>query len=778
MGKAGKPMTSAVFISYSLPYCILLLLVLLAVYLLFSYVTGLMRENTLRSHRQMMQAGVANVDARLQDLEAGSASISSSPENAELSRRNPTSSTYVTLYRHRSAVIGNMMSNEFVAESVLYFYASDILITSQHATARPETVYQKSFSILGVGLDGFRGLYRGPATGATSFYPAVTLLRDGCERRVIPYVHYVPYDNFLSPKAILIVFIDQATLFRYVNTFAPSAGQIYVLDRDGQLLASSDSAGVPAPLLEAVGGKSGSANIRLDGVSHEVMYETSARTGWAFVTAVPSAELFQSVHRIQSLLIFFVALLSALAFMAVIAIAVRRRRSMQSLDRLILETRGGRGRFGASRMAEAIKDLMDVRAALSERILQQNKLIARNFYFKLLAGGYYSEDDMRCEMQRAEQNLPKGGYIVAVCKLVEYSPVSLFGDEDEPGAAPDNAIAHVAASIRKTVLGIAKDACLFCDVSNRDDVSLLLYNKSLNAEVVYRECGETLERIFRALSQKALLLQAGVGTPAFAPLDIGLSSDNALSALNYACAHTEKTVYLYRDVPMPELHYYYPLEMETMLVNYCTSGLADNIRSAMAYLYEQNLARSLRPKERSAFWTELKGTVIKAMGAMRIENAYLREAVESALASLDPSASLQKIIEAAEGQLAELAKYVAELKQTGHRRARDEIVQYVNASFCDPDLCLSMLAQRFGRSEKYLSRLFREHTGIAFARFVENLRMEKAVALIKEASMTVNEVAETVGYINANTFYKAFKRVHGSHATSFRGERRQINGME
>ena len=46
--------------------------------------------------------------------------------------------------------------------------------------------------------------------------------------------------------------------------------------------------------------------------------------------------------------------------------------------------------------------------------------------------------------------------------------------------------------------------------------------------------------------------------------------------------------------------------------------------------------------------------------------------------------------------------------------------------------------------------------------------MKQAQQLLRETADTVQEIAEAVGYINANSFYKAYKRCFGETPLSYR----------
>lgn len=77
------------------------------------------------------------------------------------------------------------------------------------------------------------------------------------------------------------------------------------------------------------------------------------------------------------------------------------------------------------------------------------------------------------------------------------------------------------------------------------------------------------------------------------------------------------------------------------------------------------------------------------------------------------------------------------------------------------DLKVSTLGQLFFLSPNHLSYLFKKETGYTLSDYVENVRMERARALLSMADSTVAEVAMQVGYTDAAYFSRVFKKATG-----------------
>ncbi|MBN2533424.1 MAG: response regulator transcription factor [Spirochaetales bacterium] len=71
-------------------------------------------------------------------------------------------------------------------------------------------------------------------------------------------------------------------------------------------------------------------------------------------------------------------------------------------------------------------------------------------------------------------------------------------------------------------------------------------------------------------------------------------------------------------------------------------------------------------------------------------------------------------------------------------------------------------------SPKYISRLFKESTGISFHEYKLRLRMEKAKELLDNSDLTVNEIAYKTGYQNTESFVRIFKKLQECTPSEYR----------
>lgn len=98
-----------------------------------------------------------------------------------------------------------------------------------------------------------------------------------------------------------------------------------------------------------------------------------------------------------------------------------------------------------------------------------------------------------------------------------------------------------------------------------------------------------------------------------------------------------------------------------------------------------------------------------------------------------------------------------------------EIMNYIQANYID--ITLDDLSEHFFLSKPYISKYIKEKSGMTFGDLVKKIRMKKAKALLKSSSMTVENIALTVGYQNVEHFNRLFKKAFDMTPMQFRNQK-------
>ena len=84
------------------------------------------------------------------------------------------------------------------------------------------------------------------------------------------------------------------------------------------------------------------------------------------------------------------------------------------------------------------------------------------------------------------------------------------------------------------------------------------------------------------------------------------------------------------------------------------------------------------------------------------------------------------------------------------------------------DLSLDTVAGKVHFSAAYLSKVFKDETGINFTDFVTQQRLEKAKTLILTTDFSIEEITLKIGFNSSGYFIKKFKETYGATPKNFK----------
>jgi len=95
-----------------------------------------------------------------------------------------------------------------------------------------------------------------------------------------------------------------------------------------------------------------------------------------------------------------------------------------------------------------------------------------------------------------------------------------------------------------------------------------------------------------------------------------------------------------------------------------------------------------------------------------------------------------------------------------------KIIAYID-SHIEEYILFSELSTKFGFTERSLHRLFQKDMGMSFIQYFTVRRMLRAIELLLEQRLPINEVAQAVGYTSTPTFSNTFNKVLGQRPSDY-----------
>lgn len=97
----------------------------------------------------------------------------------------------------------------------------------------------------------------------------------------------------------------------------------------------------------------------------------------------------------------------------------------------------------------------------------------------------------------------------------------------------------------------------------------------------------------------------------------------------------------------------------------------------------------------------------------------------------------------------------------------NSVIEFIKSSYMK-QISLSDAAESVKLTENHLSTLFREEAGINYLQYLNAYRINRAIALMKETSLNISEIAESSGFPNSGYFARLFKRYTGLTPREYR----------
>lgn len=256
------------------------------------------------------------------------------------------------------------------------------------------------------------------------------------------------------------------------------------------------------------------------------------------------------------------------------------------------------------------------------------------------------------------------------------------------------------------------------------------------------------------LDEYSLWFFTGIGLPC--PFsNIWESFQQAKDAAGYTSKHY---IFLPYEMLKKDSHaYYYPAEFSSRLIHLITTGSTVQVIELFSLIHQENIEERSLPLQLLRFLlSDIRNTLLKArflITSVSEDQEDLLHEVETMLSSesltfrscCDTALKLCSLFHPKQEKVALI----------------DDIVAYIRSNYRDPSLCLNKISDEFGISESYFSHMFKENMNINFSVYLEDLRLNEAARLIREGNSNMTEVSIKVGYNNATSFRRAFKKKFG-----------------
>lgn len=738
---------------------IILLLLILALWLIsYAYISDSTQAEALQTSQRLLLEGQSLLDEQMTSLRRLTLSMLMNDSVLSFaSTATPlTDADYDRLRRCTESLPILSAYSPFIANAAIYFHSSDVILSPQISTTRSALAYDHFFAFEGMDYQQFLACLE-----EHLYVPALlpvhnVALRGSASGPYFTYLHTVFSRDYHQNALTAFAFIPEKELlncFAALDAFGMSS--ITLLDTQGTVLCSTLDAPLPAlPEGEAF------CRVTLGGEPSFVLRSTSEETGFTSIVSIPLRTVLARVYALNRIFlsIFIFALMVGIVLSLVLAhLSSLPLRRIQENVRIYASTGEGPYAMSVKGLALSINSILQKNSVLSDQLDDQRQLLEISFKEHLFQTSFSNDGHLRSFMKAAHLFIEHRHYAVAVLSLDDFR---------QDAASPSDDVLQVYHfAVSEVLNNIAEVATFYTLDMNR--VAILVGSSSdddlhpLLTDFVQKLRAANVEGI-------ALRFSLGISASYTALMDTPIACWEAQRALESAGLETYQVLF-YDQMAVSPCIPEFDAANEARLVSAIRSGDEATAAGMVAKFLEKNLAHSAcyPPSLRTQFLYDIRSTLLHTLDTLSMVGEDERKALLHEILALNPSIpdTQGPLILSIIGRMCQCVSYA---REQSHSRFGESIIEYIRSQYQNDSLSLTSVADHFHLSPAYLSRLIQAQIKMSFSEYLEGLRMQTAKDSLLNTDMSIKDIVTLCGYLNSNTFFKAFKRTFGVSPSEYR----------
>jgi|GEM_PF-770953 len=544
---------------------------------------------------------------------------------------------------------------------------------------------------------------------------------------------------------------------------------LYIINKDGTVFGQSHAGPPPRELAspdfaaKLQPNRKQTFTHRINGRDMLVIASPSRNAylnGYSYVACVPYSDLDRRLSFIKSFSYSAIATILSLAVVMSYLMSRRIYRPIQSLAMVLRSNRSMENREEEISRDELdfinsrINLILDNNEALAKDLSAVVPLIQEKYLLRLLnSDSLLPDTELENFWKKSDVVFPHQHFLVATAELGFTDGFYNQFDSRERSS--------ILGGIRKIFVQVFPKHWQIYLLTDKNRLCLIVNLPADNGESVATECLRKFHDIF-SFDRDLLSLSIGIGSIHPDYSGVHMSYKESLKALSTITPYSKVRIKSYRD-EKEEKPYHLHIEEENRLYNFLMGGYRGEASALLKEIVERNEACELPEPMLKELYLRLFHIGLKVTRAksLSIEDVMKEETVNPAVntGSISPQELLDYI-----------TTFYARLSEASEVKTRtdiQDIIRYINEHY-DEDLYLDRLADRYGTSGKYLSRLLKNALGIPFQQYLAHLRITKAKEMLRSTPKPIHEIAAATGFNNKNTFIRMFKKWEGIPPSEYR----------
>lgn len=545
-------------------------------------------------------------------------------------------------------------------------------------------------------------------------------------------------------EGMVVACIDTGELLKYF-AFAEEYGEcaLYITDASGRLLFYEDAyVNRSQQMIERQEYGGGSNTIQV-----------TAGNGWKYYVLLPdNVEAGRLV-----ILCVAVGIMGILVVFAGMGLSMYQARKFgMPLEKMftMVENDVNHER-NAERLGEIVTGIVKSNRELMEEMEENRPLLRKAFFHDLITLDVTSTKELKYLAENAGIHLENGRFRVAC--------VRLFANNDSYDV-DEQTLEAVKVILRSMQIHLEEITAGEVWFYQRDYLSQLVIFAGKNQEQIWDCMEDTWGWLRRVFATESVW---GVSSACTDVLNIWKYCEEAETAREHC--NVRQHITEYRTEFEDKKQFYFPEVAQEKLTNGLKSSDNLAVKNLLEILERENFIN--RKLSRNSF-IRLNSKITNLLILFEQKNGELNDFIMKLNSIVvDQGENAQREwMDTLYNVCQRICRRIKNEKNQQRSSLIEEIKGYILEHYPEPGLGLATISMEFRISEGYVSTLFKEHTDINFAEYVEKIRLNKACEMLREKKYTIETISTAVGYNSVHSFRRAFKRVYGISPREYEGQ--------
>ena len=401
---------------------------------------------------------------------------------------------------------------------------------------------------------------------------------------------------------------------------------------------------------------------------------------------------------------------------------------------------------------------------LTQKVNESGSLSKEKFLTNLIIGSDLSEEEINHLVRKKGFQFHWPRMVILIIKAENFDEIAELKYKHDRELT-----SFVLANVIGELFQNYEDSIIFRNFTRQKELILIKGFATDNDRVIIEEIYEKCQTVIHTVREITKFeLYIGIGREFTHIKDARHSYTQALEAVhNSGIVHTNRIIHI--DEVSSRIDYYiYPDNKEKALIYYLGNGYKPQANQLIEELFsELSDSKTIHPQSIRNTVLELTFSMNKLLKKhhMMLENLLNEPNIPDKI--MNEFFTIKELKEWLKEISTEVIDFVSGSKKTGLKKTVLELISYLDQHYSN-ELTLYGVAETLFINPVYLSRIFKNETGMTFNDYINKLRMEAALKLLKDNNLTMNDVSEMIGYGNTSYFLKKFKEFYGCTPTEYR----------